>query len=222
MKGKEMTRSAHLILFLILLFLLSLNAMAQQQPQEFTLPAARIGEDYRAEIESVLREKYQLRLESGNSNRVIRWTISLGEVPTGLSVQTDGTIIGRPGQVRTGIYQFSLKVVDTAVRDDPLELQFSLEVKAERLRLTRVDGSSLVSVNSSTTPDATPTPQATPAPVTGRVTAINEQIFTNADEFTPDQIRRAVKRVVDVRAGRATAGRQRYTDHRNGRDGSNR
>ena len=203
MKGKEMKRSAHLILFLSLFFLLSLSAVAQEQAPEYTLPSAHVGEDYRAEIESVLREKYQLRLESGNTNRVIRWTISLGEVPAGLSVQTDGTIIGRPGQVRTGIYQFSLKAVDTAVRDDPLELRFSLEVKAGRLRLTRIDGSSLVSVNSSTTPDATPTPQATPAPVTGRVTAINEQIFTNADEFTPDQIRRAVKRVVDVRTGRA-------------------
>lgn len=198
-----MKRSAHLILFLILFFLLSFSAIAQEQPQEFVLPAAHVGEDYRAEIATVLREKYQMKLESGNTNAVIRWTITSGEVPEGLSVQTDGTIIGRPAQVRTGTYEFSLKAVDVAVGDESLELRFSLEVKAGRLRLSRIDGSSLVPINKGTTADATPTPTPTSASVTGRVTAINEQIFTNADKFTPDQIRRAVKRVVDVRAGKA-------------------
>jgi hypothetical protein len=172
MKGNEMKRSAHLILFLILFFLLSLSAVAQEQAPEYALPAARVGEDYRAEIASVLREKYQLRLESGNTDSVIRWTIASGEVPAGLSVLTDGKIIGRPNKVRTGIYQFSLKAVDTAVPDQSLELHFSLEVKAGRLRLSRIDGSSLVPVNSGTTPDATPTPTPIPGPVTGRVTAI--------------------------------------------------
>jgi len=223
---------SHLNLFVILFFFSPSVAIAQKQPQEFELPTARVGEDYRAEIESVLREKYQLRLESGNTNRVIRWTMSSGEVPEGLSVRTDGTIIGKSNEGSTGIYQFSLKAVDMAVRDELLELHFSLEVKAGRLRLSRIESPRLVPVNSVATPngdsvldstnsisvgvtpdrannsraaDASATPEVTPtpSPVTGRVTAINEQIFTNADEFTPDQIRRAVKRVVDVRAGRA-------------------
>jgi hypothetical protein len=43
-----------------------------------------------------------------------------------------------------------------------------------------------------------------PRQVTGRVTTINEQIFTNAYEFTPDQLRRAVERVVSRRASGAT------------------
>jgi hypothetical protein len=40
--------------------------------------------------------------------------------------------------------------------------------------------------------------------VTGRVTVINEQFFTNADEFTPDQLRRAVQKVVSARSQRTT------------------
>ena len=42
---------------------------------------------------------------------------------------------------------------------------------------------------------------AAPAPqVRGTVTVINEQIFTNADKFTPDQVRRAVQRVISARS----------------------
>ena len=143
-----MKHPGHLIPFLILFFLTTLSAIAQQ-PQEFALPTAHVGEDYRAEIESVLREKYQLRLQSGKANAIILWTTAAGEVPAGLSVRTDGTIIGRPNEVRAGVYQFSLKAVDMAVRDEPLELRFSLEVKAERLRLTKIEGPRLV-------PDAAP------------------------------------------------------------------
>jgi hypothetical protein len=50
--------------FLIPFFVPTLSGVAQQ-PQEFALPTAHVGEDYRAEIERVLRDKYQLRLESG-------------------------------------------------------------------------------------------------------------------------------------------------------------
>jgi len=83
-----------------------------QQPQEFALPVARVGQDYRVEIETVLRNKYQLKLKSGNTNAVILWTNGSGELPAGLSLRTDGTIIGRTNEVRTGTYQFSLKAVE--------------------------------------------------------------------------------------------------------------
>ena len=141
-----MKHPGHLILFLILFSLTTISAIAQQ-PQEFALPTAHVGEDYRAEIEGVLREKYQLRLQSGNANAVILWTTAAGEVPAGLSVRTDGTVIGRPNEARAGTYQFSLKAVDMAVRDEPLELRFSLEVKAGRLRLTKIEGPRLVPVD---------------------------------------------------------------------------
>jgi hypothetical protein len=146
MKGQEMNHKRHLIQILILFFVPTLSAVAQQ-PQEFVLPTAHVGEDYRAEIESVLRDKYQLRLESGKLNAVILWTTAVGDVPAGLSVRTDGTVIGRPTDVRAGIYQFSLKAVDMAMRDEPLELRFSLEVKAGRLRLTKIEGPRLVPVD---------------------------------------------------------------------------
>jgi len=193
-----MKHPGHLVLFLILFFLPTFSAMAQEQPPEYALPSARVGEDYRAEIESVLREKYQLRLESGNTDRVIRWTMSSGEVPSGLSVQTDGTIIGRPSQVRTGIYQFSLKAVDVAVRDESLELRFSLEVKAGRLRLSRIDGSRLTpsdftavlagtvteivsstispaANNAAASEEADSCPNPAPITITGKVTIKNDR-----------------------------------------------
>lgn len=99
----------HSILLLMLFFLVGTNAIAQEQPREFALPAARLGEDYRVEIEGVLRDKYQLRLESGNAHAVILWTTISGELPPGLSVRTDGTIIGNAKEARTGLYQFSLR-----------------------------------------------------------------------------------------------------------------
>ena len=45
-----------------------------------------------------------------------------------------------------------------------------------------------------TDPGAAPTPQ-----VTGRVSAVNEQIFTNADKFTPEQVRAAVQKALGRR-----------------------
>jgi hypothetical protein len=145
-----MRRSSQVFWFMILLFLWMPNANAQQQPQEFALPAVRLGEDYRVEIESILRDKYQLKLESGNSNAVILWAIASGEVPAGFSVRTDGTLIGRANEARVGSYQFSLKAVDMAVRDEPLELRFSLEVKAGRLRLSKIEGPRLVPIEATT------------------------------------------------------------------------
>ncbi len=137
----------HLILFLIQFFLSVSGAVAQENLQEFVLPGARQGEDYRVEIESVLRDKYQLKLVSGQANAIILWTTASGEVPSGLSVRTDGTIIGSTKETRLGLYHFSLKGVDMTVRDEPLELRFSLEVKAGRLRLTKIEGPRLVPVD---------------------------------------------------------------------------
>ena len=144
------TYRSHLILFLIQFFVSVNGVLAQEKSQEFALPDARQGEDYRVEIESVLREKYQLTLMSGQANAVILWATASGEVPSGLSVRTDGTIIGSTKEARLGSYHFSLKAVDMAVRDEPLEIRFSLEVKAGRLRLTKMEGPRLVPVEAGT------------------------------------------------------------------------
>ena len=135
--------------YLILLFicLLPISGVVAQESQEFNLPVARLGEDYRIEVESVLRDKYRLKLDAGKADAVILWAKSSGELPAGLSVRTDGTIFGNAREARVGPYQFSLKAVDLAVRDEPLELRFSLEVKAARLRLTKIEGPRLVPVD---------------------------------------------------------------------------
>jgi hypothetical protein len=135
----------NLILLLISLLPLS-TVVAQEVPQEFGLPVVRLGEDYRVEIEGVLRDKYRLRVDAGQPNAVVLWAMSAGEMPAGLSIRTDGTIIGNAKDARVGPYQFSLKAVDMAVRDEPLELRFSMEVRAGRLRLTKVEGPRLAPV----------------------------------------------------------------------------
>jgi hypothetical protein len=139
------------LMLLLICLLPSLRVVAQELPQEFNLPVVRLGVDYRVEIESVLRDKYRLRVDAGNANAVVLWALASGEMPAGLTIRTDGTIIGNAKDVRVGPYQFSLKAVDMAVRDEPLELRFSLEVKAARLRLTKIEGPRLV-------PGDTPTP----------------------------------------------------------------
>ena len=117
-------------LILLLISLLPFSSVgAQEVPQEFSLPIARLGEDYRVEIESVVRNKYRLRVDAEKPNAVVLWAMSSGEMPAGLSIRPDGTIIGNAKDARVGPYQFSLKAVDMAVRDEPLELRFSMEVK---------------------------------------------------------------------------------------------
>ena len=135
----------YLILFLIF-FTAAAGAAAQNTPQEFALPDAREGVDYRIEIEGVLRDKFRLKIDSGNANAIILWGLVSGEVPEGLSVRTDGAISGRPKVAREEPYRFSLKAVDMAVRDEPLELHFALSVKAGKLRLSRIEGPRLVPV----------------------------------------------------------------------------
>jgi len=135
-----------LILLLISFLPLSSMVMAQEVPEEFVLPVARLGDDYRVEIENVLREKYRVRVDAGKSNAVILWAMSSGEMPAGLSLRTDGTIIGNANAAGIGSYHFAVKAVDMAVRDEPLELRFALEVKAGRLRLTKIEGPRLVPV----------------------------------------------------------------------------
>jgi hypothetical protein len=140
-------------LMLLLISFLPLSAVvAQELPQEFSLPVVRLGEDYRVEIENVLRDKYRLRVDAGKADAVVLWAMSSGEIPPGLSIRTDGTVIGNAKDARVGSYQFTLKAVDMAVRDEPLELRFSIEVKTGRLRLTKIEGPRLVPVDTATTP----------------------------------------------------------------------
>lgn len=147
-----MNRSRYVCLFLFIAVCLTVTSAlaAQEISQEFALPAARQGEPYRVEIESVLRDKYRLRLES-ERNAIILWSIVSGELPTGLTVQTNGTINGVLKGPQAGVYRFRVKAVDANIRDEALELQFSIELRIPRLKLSRIDGPRLVPVSMSNT-----------------------------------------------------------------------
>jgi len=127
--------------------MLPASILAQESSQTFSLPDARAGEAYRVNLETVLREKYGLRLESGARNAIIQWAVAGGDLPAGVSVRTDGTIIGQPDVARTDNYRFRLRVVDASVKDEELLLDFILAVKPGRLRLSKIEGPRLVPVD---------------------------------------------------------------------------
>ena len=140
----------YVCLFLLLTACLPITrtVMAQETTQEFVLPMARQGEPYRVEIESILRDKYRLKLEAGR-NAIILWSPVSGELPAGLTVQSNGTINGVLNESQVGVYRFRLKAVDANIRDEALELQFSIEFRTPRLKLSRIEGPRLVPVGPS-------------------------------------------------------------------------
>jgi hypothetical protein len=133
-------------LSVVLIVVLPASILAQGSSQSFSLPDARAGEAYRVELETVLSGRYGLRLESGARNAIIRWALADGDLPPGLSVRTDGTIIGQPDIARTDPYRFRLRVVDVSVKDEELLLDFTLVVKTGRLRLSKIEGPRLVPI----------------------------------------------------------------------------
>jgi hypothetical protein len=139
-------RNVCLILLIAVCLAATSTAIGQEGSQEFALTNARQGEPYRIEIESVLRDKYRLRLES-ERNAIILWSMVSGELPAGLTVQSNGTINGVVTEPQAGVYRFRLKAVDVNARNEALELQFSIELQARRLRLSRIDGPRLVPVS---------------------------------------------------------------------------
>jgi hypothetical protein len=184
------------VILLLISFLPLSGVVAQELPQEFSLPVARLGEDYRVEIESVLRDKYRLRVDAGKPHAVVLWAMSSGEMPAGLTIRTEGTISGNAKDARVGPYQFSLKAVDMAVRDEPLELRFSMEVKAGRLRLTQIEGPRLAPVDapenavfnhpSSPTSSIDPDPSATSKMPSADREPAAEDTAATAPEPAPD------------------------------------
>jgi hypothetical protein len=163
---------------------LAASANAQPASQVFTLPDARSGEGYRVELETVLRDRYGLRLESGTRNAIIQWTIADGDLPAGISVHTDGTIIGQPEAGRTDPYRFRLRVVDVSVKDEELVLDFTLAVKAGRLRLSKIEGPRLVPVNirESATTENLRNESKSPAPANN----VSSKPETNPSDPPPD------------------------------------
>lgn len=156
-------RNVCLILLIAVCLAATYAAIGQEGSQEFALPNARQGEPYRIEIESILRDKYRLRLES-DRNAIILWSMVSGELPGGLTVQTNGTINGVANEQQAGVYRFRLKAVDVNIKEEALELNFSLDLRARQLRLSRIEGPRLVpasmtnEVSNSNHPSVTPPP----------------------------------------------------------------
>lgn len=69
---------------------------AQAVPEVFELPAGIVGTYYQANIQTILREKYLLKLESDVSTSAFRWSYGGGEIPQGLTLRPKGTIVGTP------------------------------------------------------------------------------------------------------------------------------
>ncbi len=142
-----------LFLMLFLFIFLPTAAVAQEQSQTFTLPEARVGEPYRADIEGVLRDNYRLRLAASTKTAIIQWMLWAGELAPGLSLRANGILTGTPLRSSEGADHFQLKVTDVSSGNSDLILNFALPVKAGKLRLVRIEGPRLVPI------DGTP-PQA--------------------------------------------------------------
>lgn len=135
-------------ILLIALFGIPLRALAQNAPEVFALPDGIAGGPYQANIQTVLREKYQLKLETDVSASVFRWSFAGGEMPPGLVVRPTGTIVGTPRVSRDEPYRFQVKVVDLAYAgSEALRLDLILTIGAHRIRLTKVRTPRLTPVN---------------------------------------------------------------------------
>src|ERR1051325_403865 len=115
-----------IVVGLFIFVLTPLRAHAQEKPQVFSLPEARVGEAYRANVEDVLRERYGLKLQAGGPKAILLWSVADGEAPMGIAVRSDGTIAGTLTATGVDDYEFRLKVIDVSVKDEALILNFSL------------------------------------------------------------------------------------------------
>jgi len=117
----------------------------------FTLPDGRAGSSYRVEIEAVLREKYRVKLAGNSRDSILQWAMVDGDLPSGLTLRTDGILIGALPASGTRTYRFRVKVVDVSVPDESLELNFLINVKASALRLVKISGPMLVPLDTQAT-----------------------------------------------------------------------
>ena len=115
--------------------------------QTFELPEARAGENYRVQIEQVLRDNYRLKLQTSSTGGVIEWAPASGNLPPGLSVRPDGFIVGMPQAAGDQTFAFQLRVSDSAAKQDALSLEFLLRVKGGGLRLVKYEGPTLKPVD---------------------------------------------------------------------------
>jgi hypothetical protein len=130
---------------LILFYGMPLPAHAQTTTETFSLPDVRAGEVYRINIESVLRDKYRLRLETPANSTLFRWAFKGGELPPGLILRPNGTLSGTPRAARAQPYNFQVKVINVGMPGaEALILDLSLNVMTAQVKLVRVNAPKLV------------------------------------------------------------------------------
>src|ERR1041384_5521871 len=83
---------------------LSLRSVGEQQ--EISLPDAHTGEVYRTDIEAVLRNQYRLKIDTESAESILQWLVVDGEIPPGISLQSNGVLTGTPTARREQPYHF--------------------------------------------------------------------------------------------------------------------
>ncbi len=132
---------------------MGLSAPAQSTNDAFQLPDGQAREAYRVDIEAVLRERYRQKIDTGVKESILQWTVVDGELPAGLTVRPNGSVVGTPEAAREKPYVFRVAVVDRAIANSSsLMISLSVVIAPPRLRLTRIEGPTLVPMDSSAPP----------------------------------------------------------------------
>jgi len=122
-----------------------LTARANITTEVYLLPESRAGQAYQSDIEAVLRDKYSLQIETSKSDSILQWFLLDGELPPGLTLRTNGSVVGTPSTYRAQPYQFRVRVIDQSVNNaEQLVIPLSITVAAPGLRLSRINGPTLV------------------------------------------------------------------------------
>lgn len=122
-----------------------LTARANITTEVYLLPESRAGQAYQSDIEAVLRDKYSLQVETSKSDSILQWFLLDGELPPGLTLRTNGSVVGTPSTYRAHPYQFRVRVIDQSVNNaEQLVIPLSIAVAAPGLRLSRINGPTLV------------------------------------------------------------------------------
>ena len=139
-----------------------LSPLAQSANDVFQLPDGQAREAYRVDIEAVLRERYRQKIDTGVNGSILQWSIVDGELPAGMTVRTDGNVVGTPETAREKPYMFRVAVVDRAVANSsPLLISLGVVIGPPRLRLNRIEGPAVVPMDGSSSTSRGRGPQVT-------------------------------------------------------------
>jgi Putative Ig domain len=132
--------------------------------------------------EGYLRRDYDYRFTARGAFNSLHWKVEKGALPTGLSLEDNGLLHGKP--VRAGEFQFTVSVFETGRRESTVQKEFVLRVVAAlalrwnvpaHVNANRIEGS--VTVTNTTPDDIDLTFIVMAVPSDGRAVAIGYQHF---------------------------------------------